>query len=158
MNPGKRIAVGLAAAAVGAAVWIAQTKVHDTVYEANGSRPSLPSADKAGADPVASNSFPREERMTPESRENEISRLENLAWQDDRESLQSILKALDSPERDIRWAAIAAARSFGSGDAIPALRAHAARSTEAEEARELAETADFLELPALTEASNGQTH
>lgn len=80
----------------------------------------------------------------------EVERLSNWAMNNDPESLSNIVNDLVSPEKDIRVAAINAAKQFESPDAIPALKAAAAVAVNAgnsQEAVDMLEAADWLALP-----------
>jgi hypothetical protein len=89
--------------------------------------------------------------LTPEQRqlaiEAETDRLEELSMSDNPADLTPILADLASPEKEIRDAAIEATKQFGSPDAIPALQAAAANTSDPEEKADLLEAADFLALP-----------
>jgi HEAT repeats len=111
--------------------------------------------------PVASNSrptltannlnTPAATIMTPEQRqasiEAEADRLQELSMNNDPASLADILADLSSPEKEIRSAAIEAARQFGSPSAIPTLKTAAASTTDPEEQASLLAAADYLSLP-----------
>ncbi len=71
---------------------------------------------------------------------------------DDPASLSNILADLTNPEKEIRDAAIEAAKQFGSTNAIPTLKAVAANTTDLEEQSALLEAADFLSLPAISDS------
>ena len=80
----------------------------------------------------------------------EVERLSNWAMNNDPQSLSNIVNDLVSPEKDIRVAAINAAKQFESPDAIPALKAAAAVAVNAgngQEAVDMLEAADWLALP-----------
>jgi hypothetical protein len=79
-----------------------------------------------------------------------VERLEQLALNDDPASLTDILQALTSSEKEIRHAAIEAAKEFGSSNAIPALKAAAESAADLKEKIEFLEAADFLSLPQAT--------
>ena len=66
---------------------------------------------------------------------------------DDPASLSNILADLTNSEKEIRDAAIEAAKQFGSTNAIPTLKAVAANTTDPEEQIALLEAANFLSLP-----------
>ena len=91
---------------------------------------------------------------TPEQREAaidaETDRLQEWSMSDDPASLSNILADLTHPEKEIREAAIEAAKQFGSSNAIPALKAAAANTTDTEEQIALLEAANFLSLPGMT--------
>lgn len=77
----------------------------------------------------------------------ETERLAQWSMNDDQQSLSNILGDLTSPEKEIRMAAIDAAKQFGSTNAIPVLKGMAANTDNPEEAAALLEAVDFLELP-----------
>lgn len=91
--------------------------------------------------------------LTPEQREAaidaETDRLQDWSMNDDPVSLSNILADLTSPEKEIREAAIEAAKQFDSTNAIPTLKAVAANTTDTEEQIALLEAANFLSLPTL---------
>lgn len=91
------------------------------------------------------------ETPTPEERQaaidSEIDRLDDWAMNDDPQSLSNILNDLNSPEKEIRLAAVEAAKQFESTNAIPALRAAAAHAEDSQEAIAMLEAADWLALP-----------
>ena len=80
----------------------------------------------------------------------EEDRLSTLEWNNDPASLSNILADLNSPEKEIRMAAISAAVQFNSTDAIPVLRATAANDADADEKTALLKAADYLSLPEIT--------
>jgi hypothetical protein len=91
---------------------------------------------------------------TPEQRQAaidaETDRLQEWSMSDDPASLSNILADLTNPEKEIRDAAIEATKQFGSTNAIPALKAAAANTTDTEEQIALLEAANFLSLPSMT--------
>jgi HEAT repeat protein len=91
--------------------------------------------------------------MTPEQRQAaidaETDRLQQLSMKDDPASLSAILADLTNPEKEVREAAIEAAKQFGSSNAIPTLKAVAADTTDTGEQIALIEAADFLSLPSI---------
>lgn len=100
----------------------------------------------------------REPRPAPEVAEKSteagdarIAELAKLAWFDDPASLREIVKSLRDPDPKIRAAALAAVRSSGSRDAIPALKS--ARDDAADEAARAGfqDVIDYLELPTFLE-------
>ena len=80
----------------------------------------------------------------------ETDRLQEWSMDDDPASLANILADLTNPEKEIREAAIEAAKQFGSSNAIPTLKAVAANTTDTEEQIALLEAANFLSLPGMT--------
>jgi hypothetical protein len=80
----------------------------------------------------------------------ETDRLQQLSMNDDPASLSNILADLTHPEKEVRDAAIEAAKQFGSSNAIPTLKSVAANTTDTEEQSALLEAADFLSLPSAT--------
>jgi len=90
---------------------------------------------------------------TPEERQAaidaETDRLSSWAMNDDPQSLSNILSDLTSPEKEIRLAAIDAAKQFESTNAIPTLKAAAANAEDNEEAIAMLEAADWLALPSV---------
>jgi hypothetical protein len=99
------------------------------------------------AAPVSTNA------LTPEQREAaidaETDRLQEWSMSNDPASLSNILADLTSPEKEVRDAAIEAAKQFGSTNAIPTLKATADNTSDLQEKIALLEAADFLSLPPL---------
>ena len=97
--------------------------------------------------------------LTPEEHEAaidaEVDRLSAWSMNDDPQSLSNILKDLTSPDKEIRTAAIEAAKQFESTNAIPALKAAAANAEDNQEATEMLEAADWLALPTVDLRSSG---
>lgn len=87
----------------------------------------------------------------PSTQRARIAKLDALAREEDPESLQSILAALEDPDPVIRKAALQATRSYGSRDAVPRLRELAAASDDLDEQAALLDAVKFLEMPTLTE-------
>ena len=91
--------------------------------------------------------------LTPGERDAAIkaeqNRLYDWSMNNDPQSLASILSDLHSPEKEIRMAAIEAAKQFDDTNAIPVLKAEAANSDDTEEAIAMLEAADFLSIPDL---------
>ena len=93
--------------------------------------------------------------LTPEQRQAaidaETDRLQQWSMNDDPASLSNILADLTNSEKEVREAAIEAAKQFGSTNAIPTLKAVAANTTDPEEQIALLQAADFLSLPAISD-------
>lgn len=93
--------------------------------------------------------------LTPEQREEAIDaekdRLYQWSMNDDVASLSAILNDLTNSEKEVRLAAIEAAKQFGSSNAIPTLKADAANAQDTEEQIALLQAADFLSLPSLAD-------
>ncbi len=81
----------------------------------------------------------------------EIDRLREWGRNNDPQSLSNILADLTSPDKDVREAAIEAAKQFGSTNAIPALKAAAINSTDTDEQIEMLQAAQFLALPSIAD-------
>jgi len=96
--------------------------------------------------------------LTPEQRQaatdTEINRLFQAGMSDNPDDLAVILADLNSPEKEIREAAIQATKQFGSTNAIPALQAAAASATDPKEKVELTEAVDFIALPSFNLNTN----
>ncbi len=84
----------------------------------------------------------------------EIERLRVAGLSDDPADLEIILADLNSPEKEIREAAMNAAKQFGSTNAIPALLTAATNAVDPKEKIELTEAADFIALPSFTFNTN----
>jgi len=79
----------------------------------------------------------------------EVDRLQDWSMNDDPESLSNILADLTNSVKEVREAAIDAAKQFGSTNAIPALKAAAETTDDLQEKIAYLEAADFLSLPPL---------
>ncbi|NJM37095.1 MAG: HEAT repeat domain-containing protein [Akkermansiaceae bacterium] len=77
--------------------------------------------------------------------------LNDLSWFDDADSLRKILAELQNPLPEIRSAALAAVRDFGSRDAVPYLQAVAAKTKDPGELKSLEEAIEHLETPSILE-------
>lgn len=92
--------------------------------------------------------------VTPQEKQANIEAEKDnlLSWQmsDDPQCLSNILADLNSPEKEIRLAAIQAAVQFENTNAIPVLRAQAANDNDPDEKAALLQAADYLSLPPLT--------
>ncbi len=91
---------------------------------------------------------------TPEQREAFINaekdRLSEWQMNNDPQSLSNILADLMSPEKEIRLAAIEAAKQFDSTNAIPVLKATAAITADNDDAIAMLQAAEFLAIPDIT--------
>lgn len=105
-----------------------------------------PSAFPAAAGPAPAAPRP----MTHDDIEAEKDRLTSLQMNNDAESLSNILADLNSPEKEIRLAAIDATVQFNDTNAVPILRARADNTQDPEEKEALLKAADFLALPDVT--------
>lgn len=85
--------------------------------------------------------------------EQRSSQLMDLAMNDDRASLDSILSELTNRDPEIRKAALEATIQFGSRDAIPKLADAASQTDDPNEKTALNDAIEFLKLPSLTEIS-----
>lgn len=83
--------------------------------------------------------------------EQRSSQLMDLAMNDDRTSLDTILSELTNRDPEIRKAALEAAIQFGSRDAIPKLADAASQTDDPNEKAALNDAIEFLKLPSLTE-------
>jgi hypothetical protein len=92
---------------------------------------------------------------TPEQRqaaiEAETDRLQQWSANDDPASLSHILADLTHSEKEIRQAAIEAAKQYGSRDAIPVLKDAAANTSDTKEQMDLLAAAEFLSLPPIAD-------
>jgi len=88
-----------------------------------------------------------------------VTRLQELAMEDDSASLEIILSELNNRDPEIREAARESAVQFGSRDAIPKLADAALQTDDAHEKAALLDAIEFLKLPSLSEVeaqSGGQ--
>jgi HEAT repeat protein len=92
----------------------------------------------------------------PQDIENHITGLEELAMNNDADSLNLILESLTDPDPQIRAAALEATVQFNSPDAIPSLQAVLARLESPQEKVNVQAAIDYLKLPSFsqTEAKN----
>ena len=96
--------------------------------------------------------------MSPEEKhqayvEARVLELQDLASENDNESLNIILSELTSPDEDIRKAAVDAAVQFGSREAIPALTVAAQQLDDTDERKAIKDAIEFLKLPHLGETN-----
>jgi len=95
--------------------------------------------------------------LTPEQHQEvidaETDRLQEWSVNDDPASLSNILADLTNSDKEIRVAAIEAAKQFGSADAIPALKAAAETTDDVREKIDYLEAADFLSLPGISDSN-----
>jgi hypothetical protein len=77
----------------------------------------------------------------------EEDRLYTWGMSSDPQSLSNILADLDSPEKEIRMAAIEAAKQFRNTNAIPVLKAAAVKTDDNEEMAALLDAVQFISLP-----------
>jgi hypothetical protein len=121
-----------------------------------------PSAEGAGGtysprlarvNPETSLSQPAPVTLTPAEREAviraELERLQQWSMMSDGQAFSNILAALESPEREVRMAAIVAVEQYGGTNAIPTLQRLATGNADVEEKAALEEAARFLSLPNL---------
>jgi HEAT repeat protein len=112
----------------------------------------------ASAAPATQTSPPASEPAPPDSPatheqyvKKRTAELENLAMENDRSSLDTILSELDNRDPEIRKSALQATIQFGSREAIPRLSQAASQTESAEEKTALLDAVEFLKLPSLTE-------
>jgi len=122
----------------------------DLAAAANATRRFKPAPVAVPAAVVAAN--PMNAEQVQAYIEDETSRLQDWSTQNDPASLAAILSDLTNSEKSVRLAAIEAAKQFGSGDAIPALKASVGSTADTEEQIALLEAADFLSLPTIADA------
>jgi len=97
---------------------------------------------------VATNALPPEQQQAVIDAETD--RLQQWSLNNDRASLSNILADLTNSEKEVREAAIEAAKQLGSTNAIPTLKAVAANTDDTQEKIALLEAADFLALPSIS--------
>lgn len=119
-----------------------------SVRPANSSLPELPPP----AQPPQAAGSPANGKWAEERAEE----LEKLAWFDDAASLHKILAELYSPLPEVRAAALAATRAFGSRDAVPYLEQAENGTSDPSERKALAEAIEYLKLPAFVEEQVGE--
>jgi hypothetical protein len=83
--------------------------------------------------------------------EQRSEQLMDLAMNDDRTSLDTILSELTNRDPEIRKAALDATIQFGSRDAIPKLTDAASQTDDPNEKTAITDAIEFLKLPSLTE-------
>ncbi len=112
--------------------------------------PAMAGADtKSSNGPVSDSSEARHQAFV----ETRTAELMDLAMNDDRESLNTILSELNNRDPQVRKAAVEAAVQFGSRDAIPNLMDAAAQTDDPQEKADIMEAIQFLKLPTLSEAA-----
>lgn len=155
LSPTHGLAVLAAAAAAAAGWWAFDRPVTPAVASEDAKARAHLSAEPAPSPSggVGSRPLPRPTAPVADARSTaeRVASLENLAWEDDADSLKAILAELESPKAEVRAAALAATRSFGSRDAVSKLREISARTRDSVERTALEETADYLELPSVSE-------
>jgi hypothetical protein len=109
----------------------------------------MPAADTNAAAATLPNTNRTSTVMSPEERAAEIDRLQEWGMNNDSNSLNHILADLPHSDKEVRAAAIEAAKQFGSADAIPALKAAADSAEDTGDKIAYLEAADFLALPSL---------
>jgi tellurite resistance protein len=129
----------------------APTSALTTPKRAAATVPGRAKAETTGLPPTAANALTPEQRQA--AIDAEVTHLQELSVNDDADSLSAILKDLTSSKKDVRLAAIEAARQFGSRDAIPVLKAAAGGARDEEERKAMLAVADFLELPTIADSS-----
>ena len=116
--------------------------------------PAQTPVEPAPLPPPAPFSAPPPPPLTAEQQEAtnqaEIDQLMDWSRNNDPQSLSNILADLSSPQKDVREAAIEAAKQFGSTNAIPALKAAAMSATDTDEQIEMLQAANFLSLPSIS--------
>jgi len=169
------IIIGLVICGLGAsvaAVLMRSKSVEPTVME---SQPAATAdAQPAPEDPVkqpvvkpvvaaqtGTNAMDQPEEQTPEEKHEAYvaarsAELMDLAMNDDKDSLNTILSELTNRDPDIRQAAIDAAVQFHSRDAIPRLQEASLQTDDAKERAAIHEAIEFLKLPSLTEVLQEQ--
>jgi type IV secretory pathway VirB10-like protein len=106
-------------------------------------------APKDGTQPVASSEEAHKAYVEQRS-----AQLMEMAMNDDRASLDSILSELGNRDPEIRKAALDATIQFGSRDAIPKLADAASQTDDPNEKTAITDAIEFLKLPSLTEISS----
>jgi hypothetical protein len=114
---------------------------------ARASVPPPPVPAPVPAAPVSTNALTPEQRQA--AIDAETDRLQEWSMNDDPASLSNILADLTSSDKEIRDAAIEAAKQFGSTNAIPTLKAAAENTDDLQEKIAYLEAADFLSLPSM---------
>jgi hypothetical protein len=153
LSPTHGLAVLAAAAAVAGGWWTFNRPAASALAREDARARAHLSAEPAPSPSGGGMPLPRPTGPVADARSTaaQVAALEDLAWEDDADSLKAILAELASPQAEVRAAALAATRSFGSRDAVPTLREISARTKDSAERRALEETADYLELPSLSE-------
>lgn len=105
--------------------------------------PGLPKAEESAHSPGS-----EDERAWVQSR---IDHLDQLAAQEDENSMKQILGEMSNSLPEIRTAALAAVRAFGSREAVPWLEKIAAGNIDPAERTAIEETITYLNLPTLLE-------
>ncbi len=111
--------------------------------------PPAPAAPVVVAPPVVApvvkaNETPEEHQAAIDA---EKDRLYDWSMSRDPNNLSNILADLNSPEKEIRMAAIEATKQLDNTNAIPALKAAAVNAADTEEEMAMLQAADFISLP-----------
>ncbi|RYD23187.1 MAG: hypothetical protein EOP88_05205 [Verrucomicrobiaceae bacterium] len=115
---------------------------------ANSSLPELPPP----AQPPQAAGSPANEKWADQRAEE----LEKLSWFEDAASLHKILAELYSPLPEVRAAALAATRAFGSKDALPYLEQAENGTSDPLERKTLADAIEYLKLPKFLDEQVGE--
>ena len=95
---------------------------------------------------------PDPQETTEQTKAQKIEQLNDLATNDDNESLSTILQELDNPDKDIRSTALEAAIQFGeTTNTIARLKDLLSRTSDPAEQKELLEAIEFIALPSISE-------
>jgi HEAT repeat protein len=95
---------------------------------------------------------PDARETTEQTKEQKIEQLNELATNDDNESLSTILQELDNPDKEIRSAALEAAIQFGeTTNTISRLKDLVNRTSDPAEQKTLLEAIEFIALPPISE-------
>lgn len=110
---------------------------------------------------VATNTLPDDSVQTdPDERraavENRKDELMQLAANNDRQSLKTILSELGNSDPEIRHTAVEAVKSFGDRSAVPRLQQIAEATDDVEERKAILDTIHYLNLPSLSEFASSQ--
>lgn len=87
-----------------------------------------------------------------------VAELLGLSGKTDRRSMDTLLAEVDSPDQEIREAALDAISQSANRSVIPELLAIAEQTQDPGLKRAIAETVEFLKTPTLTEVLEGQVH
>lgn len=149
--------VAFAVFVVAAAIYFKQSPAPPPNQEKTAAvpEPTAPSTPVSVVPPPTPVVAPAPKPMTPEDQaayiQAESDKLMEWSTQNDPASLSNILSDLTNSTKEVRLAAIEAAKQFGSKEAIPVLQADVASATDTDEKVALLEAADFLTLPSIAD-------
>ena len=121
------------------------------ISEANATNLNPPKQQSLVANPRAAKDKATEEEIHEQAVRRRIAELNDLAMNNDTNSLNTILSELNNSDKEIRKGALEAVIQFADRAAISRLQGIADRTGDATEKVALLEAIEYLKLPSLTE-------